>query len=46
MAGVIASYLQDHPAATEEAVRTYLREQAQDAGEEGYDTTFGWGVIM
>lgn len=46
VAGVIASYLQDHPAATEEAVRTYLREQAQDAGEEGYDTTFGWGVII
>ena len=45
VAGVIAVYLQDHPAATEEAVRTYLREQAQDAGEEGYDTTFGWGVI-
>lgn len=32
-------------AARTEKARSHLQELAEDAGEKGYDTTFGWGYI-
>lgn len=47
VAAVIARYLQSAPEEekNDPRVREYLKEQAQDLGESGYDTVFGWGYI-
>ena len=44
---VIARYLQSVPEEEKDdlSVRQYLKEQAQDLGEPGYDTVFGWGYV-
>lgn len=42
---IIANYLEENPLAEEADVREYLKNQAADAGKEGYDTTFGWGYL-
>ena len=44
---VIARYLQNAPEKEKNdlSVREYLKEQAQDLGENGYDTVFGWGYV-
>ena len=42
---VIADYIQENPEADLEMVCGYLKKISVDAGEEGYDTVFGWGYI-
>lgn len=41
----IAEYLLDQPEASETEIREWLKENAVDAGEEGYDPVFGWGFL-
>lgn len=47
VAGMIARYLQNAPEEEKNdlSVREYLKKQAQDLGESGYDTVFGWGYV-
>ena len=47
VAAMIAGFLQSAPEEekNDAGVREYLKEQAQDLGESGYDTVFGWGYI-
>ena len=47
MTAVIARYLQSVPEEKKDdlSVRQYLKEQAQDLGEPGYDAVFGWGYV-
>lgn len=45
ISGMAASWLAEHPDADADAVRQMLRDCAQDVGEEGYDTTYGWGYV-
>ena len=44
---IVARYLQNAPEEekNDPQVREYLKEQAQDLGESGYDTVFGWGYV-
>ena len=44
---VIARYLQNAPEEEKKDpyVREYLKEQAQDLGDPGYDAVFGWGYV-
>lgn len=44
--GILARYLAEMPEKhTQKDVQDYLKSIAQDAGEPGYDTTFGWGFV-
>ncbi len=45
ISGVAASYLAENPDKYADDVRQMLIETAEDLGEEGYDTTYGWGYI-
>ena len=45
VATVVARYLAANAGATEDDVRDMLQSIAQDQGEPGYDTVFGWGYI-
>lgn len=47
ISGVLAKYLSDVliESHTKEKAEEYLKEIATDAGDPGYDTTFGWGYV-
>lgn len=44
VAGLIALMLSDNPQLTTEEVKTNLRNNAEDLGEEGFDQYYGWGL--
>lgn len=48
ISAAIASYLSDasEKQKSSEKVKDYLKSIAIDVGEEGYDTSFGWGYIV
>jgi len=46
VAAAIAAHLAQSPYKTADSIRQMLREAAQDFGEPGYDTIFGWGYIV
>lgn len=45
VAGVIALMLSKYPGLSTEDVVATLRVQAEDLGEEGWDTYYGWGLV-
>ena len=47
ISGVLAKYLSEVliESHTKEKAEEYLKEIATDAGDPGYDTTFGWGYV-
>ena len=47
ISGVLAKYLSEVPNEnyTKGTAEEYLKEIATDAGDPGYDTTFGWGYV-
>ena len=47
VSGILANYLseQKNASPTLEDAKEYLKSIAVDAGDPGYDTTFGWGVV-